>query len=65
MYTPPSSSTAKELEMPSPVSVDITSPLRRSSVPTTPAVEANQTRSLQSGSAETILSPGGTAALRS
>ena len=51
--------------MSSPVSVNLTLPLRRSSVPTTPPVETNQTRSLQSGSAEMILSPGGMAAVRS
>ena len=58
-------STANELAIRSPSGRERTVPLAGSIVPTTPLVEANHSRPLQSGSAEMILSPGRTAVERS
>jgi hypothetical protein len=65
IHTALSSSTANELPLGSPVSNERICPVARFSVPTTPSVDANQTSPFQSGSAEMILSPIGTALVRS
>ena len=59
------SSTANELAIFSPSGRERTAPVFGSTVPTTPFVDANHSRPLQSGSAEMILSPGSTTVERS
>ena len=65
MYTPPVSSTAKELPIGSPVAMECTAPVPGSTVPTMPLADANQIRPDQSGSADRIASPEPTAPLTS